>query len=106
MSARSVRAFLHNETPSTLTQVHSDIPHGEWGAGRAPAKIEAWMTAPMGSESAGFLTGTEANVTYHFIPHSRHGNVPTLVALRILLFESGADNVHLILSLLESNTWF
>jgi hypothetical protein len=64
MAARSVRAFIHNETNSDLTLIREEVPDGEWGAGRPPSRIPAWMTAPMGSESDGFLTGTEARATY------------------------------------------
>jgi hypothetical protein len=64
MAARSVRALLHNQTPDVLTKIEDDIPHGEWGGWRPPGTIAAFSTARMGSESAGFLTGTEARTTY------------------------------------------
>ena len=64
MAARSVRAFLHNQTPDTLFKIRDEIDHGEWAGWRPPNAIAPFMTVPMGSESDGFLTGTEANVTY------------------------------------------
>jgi hypothetical protein len=64
MAARSTRVFIHNETPQRLTKVSDDVEHGEWGARQPPQEIEPFATVTAGSSSAGFLTGTEARVTY------------------------------------------
>src|ERR1700737_1298225 len=67
MSARSTQIFLHNETNFALTKLEEDLPHGEWGhdgGQRPPQSIAPNATAEMGSDSSGFLTGTEGSVRY------------------------------------------
>src|SRR6516164_5831064 len=48
----------------------------------------------------------QPNVAYHFIPHSRHGDTPALVALRILLLETPGNRRHLGLCLFEGDAGF
>lgn len=59
----SVQVFLHNESGEYLTRVSDELPGGEWTR-RPPDRIEPDTVAVMGSESDGFLTGTEGRVTY------------------------------------------
>ncbi|MDD1606879.1 MAG: aegerolysin family protein, partial [Methylococcaceae bacterium] len=67
MSARSTQIFFHNDTGFALTKIEEELPHGEWGhdgGQRPPASIAPNSTAEMGSDSSGFLTGTEGRVRY------------------------------------------
>jgi hypothetical protein len=64
MAARSTRVIIHNETPQRLTKVSDQVEHGEWAGRRPPQVIDPFVTVTAGSSSAGFLTGTEARVTY------------------------------------------
>ncbi len=64
MASRTVRAFLHNETDLALTLRNTEIPHGEWASWAPPGRIEPGTAVTMGSDSDGFMTGTEARATY------------------------------------------
>lgn len=64
MPTVSMQVFIHNETSALLTRVSDSVPGGTWGARRPPETIAPFSTAAMGSQSAGFMTGTEARATY------------------------------------------
>ncbi|TWP36095.1 hypothetical protein [Leekyejoonella antrihumi] len=64
MPTISMQVFIHNETSATLTRMSDNVPGGKWGARRPPESIAPFSTATMGSQSAGFMTGTEARTTY------------------------------------------
>jgi hypothetical protein len=62
MAARSVRAFLHNDSDSPLIKISDGCPHGEWTT-PAPDRIEAHSTATMRAASK-LLGGVESRATY------------------------------------------
>src|SRR4051812_36952388 len=65
-SHRSVIVEVDNQLPVPLTYNSSDHDHGGFGS-RLPTGTIAPMTADVfGSESSGFLTGTEGHVWYDF----------------------------------------
>lgn len=63
MAARSVNVVFINMTNYTLTLNGTTIPHGEWGTS-PPYSVGCYSIAQFSSESDGFMTGTEASVTY------------------------------------------
>ncbi len=64
MAARSADVTLINETDRSLNKIDESIDHGEWN-NHPPDTIAPHSTVTWGSESAGFLTGTEGSVRYH-----------------------------------------
>ena len=67
MPARSVNVFVLNTTDKSLTLVTNsqNLDHGEWSSGRyPPTVIPAGGFGSWASESKGFMTGTEGNVSY------------------------------------------
>lgn len=64
MAARSVRAYLHNETSVPLVKISDECPHGEWSR-RCPDRIEPYSTGMMRARSS-LLGGVESRATYQF----------------------------------------
>ena len=62
-SARSVTAYLNNQTSFTLTLKSSSLQGGEWVI-KPPATIAAGQKGKWQSDSDGFMTGTEGNCVY------------------------------------------
>jgi hypothetical protein len=75
MSARSVEIKFVNDTDYELDLVNAKLSHGEWVPNRyPPEKIHPMSTVEWGSESKGFMTGTEGLVTYSISAPAK-GNV-------------------------------
>lgn len=68
MSARSVKANLHNNTGYYLQILPDSISllHGEWTT-YPPAQIAPGGTGTWQTDSDGFLTGTEGSLKYQFV---------------------------------------
>ncbi|WP_165953752.1 aegerolysin family protein [Streptomyces sp. 8K308] len=67
MAARSYDISIVNLTNMELTREKSHLDHGVWsgeGSETPPDKIAPGETVHFGSESQGFMTGTEGYVTY------------------------------------------
>ena len=68
MSARSFYITLRNLTSLDLNRKDLGLEHGEWGDGGKdvpPEYIPAGGVSRWGSESDGFMTGTEGFVAYN-----------------------------------------
>jgi hypothetical protein len=69
MAARSYWIQVTNYTGQTLQldRSRTDLPHGQWsddGSDYPPQTIDNPDTGKWGSESDGFMTGTEGRATY------------------------------------------
>ena len=68
MSARSVKATLHNNTRFYLELLPDamSLLHGEWTT-YPPAQIAPGETGSWQTDSGGFMTGTEGSLKYQFV---------------------------------------
>jgi hypothetical protein len=64
-SARSVVAYLQNQTKSEFTRKSESLAHGVWVT-HPPAKIAPSNKGKWQSDSDGFMTGTEGSCIYTF----------------------------------------
>ena len=65
MAVRAYTISFINHSGTTMTLMSSNTCSGEWSAGKAPpSSIPSGSTVTIGSESDGFLTGTEGFVIY------------------------------------------
>ena len=66
MASRSVQVHFKNNSDSVLTLKKAALSHGEWSRDdQPPSSIEGGeQNVQWGSESDGFMTGTEGYATY------------------------------------------
>ncbi|MDX1823519.1 MAG: aegerolysin family protein [Thiohalomonadales bacterium] len=66
MASRSVQVHFNNSTDSVLTLKKAALSHGEWSQDDSvPGSVAAGQqNVQWGSESDGFMTGTEGSATF------------------------------------------